>query len=380
MANKQKIKKKDVKKAVKIAKKYPKVIIALAIILVVAFILYCYFNPNFYNKLFNKTNYNQIDSTTIEVSNLVDLEIHIIDVGQGDSILIKIPDGKNVLIDAGDNSNSVKDKLESYFKENNVDTIDYLIATHSDNDHIGGMDRVFEVTEVKKVYRPYVRHENTSSSKYTFTSDFNQGETVHSTANYGEFLNCILDERHSNNLQCEWEFFTKDSDFSNNIVYENTTYTCTFDFLSPIPNLNELDYSDLNNYSPFIMLTYGDFKMLLTGDAETKAEEEFINAYKQNSAYVDCDVLKVGHHGSGTSTTQDFLNLIKPEYAVISCGEGNSYKHPHKEVLDRLVNLTPTCTLYRTDNNGDIVIKVPYNSDFSFNLDKESADNFLPGE
>ena len=176
MTNKQKIKKKDVKKVVKIAKKYPKVIIALAIILVVAFILYCYFNPTFYNKLFNKTNYNQIDSTTTEVSNLVDLEIHIIDVGQGDSILIKIPDGKNVLIDAGDNSNSVKDKLESYFKENNIDTIDYLIATHSDNDHIGGMDRVFEVTEVKKVYRPYVRYENTSSSKYTFTSDFNQGK------------------------------------------------------------------------------------------------------------------------------------------------------------------------------------------------------------
>lgn len=333
--------------------KNPKILIAVVVIAIVAFIVYCYLNPEFYNSLFGKTDLSYSNHSSVELNQLNDLEVHIIDVGQGDAILIKMPSGKNVLIDSGDTDKEVKEKLQSYFNDKNIKTIDYLIATHPDADHIGSMDRVFEITKVKKVFRPYVKYVSTSNNKYNFTSDFNQGISTHSTATYANFLNMFKDVS-------DWEFFTKDSDIISDVIFNDKTYSCILDFLSPL-SLTSLSYKNINDFSPYIMLTYGNFKMLFTGDAEKNAEKEFINEYKNNQSYVDCDILKVAHHGSGTSSTDNFLSLVKPETAVISCGVGNKYNHPHREALNNLVESNSSINVYRTDTNGDIVITIKYN-------------------
>ena len=339
------VKKRQVKKAVKFAKKNPKIFVAIVIILVVAFVLYCYFNPDFYNRLFNQNITPPKDNEVTTVTRLNELEIHIIDVGQGDAILIKAPDGKNIMIDAADNGKETI--LKKYLESQNVSTIDYFIVTHTDADHIGSAEAVFETTNVKKVFRPYIKHVNKTSKVFTFNNEFNQGAIEHGTDTYGNFLK---------NIACEWEFFTSDSDFSNSAKYNDVEYKYIFDFLTPTTSLTEIKHKKVNNYSPIVMLEYCGFKMIFTGDAEEDVEEEFCSKYLNHKDYVDCDVLKVGHHGSNTSSTQDFLDLIKPEFSVISSNsnDSNKYNHPDKETLYKLKNTT----LYRTDNNGNIVIKI----------------------
>lgn len=366
------VKKKQVKKAVKFAKKNPKIIVALAIILVVVFIVYCYLNPDFYNRLFNQNIKPPMDDEVTTVSVLNDLEIHIIDVGQGDAILIKAPDGKNIMIDSAENYKETL--LKNYLKEQNVSIIDYFIATHSDSDHIGSAEAVFDNTIVKKVFRPYVKHVNNSTTKFTFTNEFNLGAITHDSKTYGEFLDKILNEKYGNNIACEWEFFTSDSDFANSAKYNDVEYKYTFDFLTPTTSLSEIKYKDVNDFSPIVMLEYCGFKMMFTGDAGKATEEEFCTKYNNYKDYVDCDVLKVGHHGSAvTSSSENFLNLIKPEYAVISCGKGNKHGHPHKETLNKLS--TSESAVYRTDNNGNIIIKVASNGKFNITYQKGTLIN-----
>ncbi len=364
------VKKRQVKKAVKFAKKYPKIFVAIAVVLVVAFVLYCYFNPDFYNRLFNQNIKPPMDNEVTTVTTLNDLEIHIIDVGQGDAILIKAPDGKTIMFDAAKDGKKYEEPIYNYFQAHNVTTINYFIATHPDADHIGSADYVFEITNVKKVFRPYIKHKNTSSTNYSFTNEFNQGNIEHATGVYGKFLQCILDEKYGNNIACEWEFFTDDSDFANSAKFNDVEYTYTFDFLTPTTSLSSIKYSDVNNYSPIVMLEYCGFKMIFTGDAHTQVEEEFYLKYN-NQTYVDCDVLKVGHHGSNTSTSENFLNLIKPEKAVISANyQGNTYNHPHQSTLYKLRDLG--CAVFRTDTNGNILIKV--NKDGEYTITCENND------
>ncbi|MBQ9782155.1 MAG: hypothetical protein IJW26_03125, partial [Clostridia bacterium] len=150
--------------------------------------------------------------------------------------------------------------------------------------------------------------------------------------------------------------------------YNDKEYKYTFDFLTPTKSLTEIDEDNNNNYSPIVMLEYCGFKMIFTGDAEVKVENEFVNKYKTQTSYVDCDVLKVGHHGSDTSSSTTFLDLIKPERAVISCGTGNTYGHPHQVTLNNL--LSRNCNVYRTDTNGHIVIKVNKDGEPSVTYEK----------
>ena len=120
-------------------------------------------------------------------------------------------------------------------------------------------------------------------------------------------------------------------------------------------DVDDIEYSDANDYSPIMLLTYGETKLLLTGDAETEMEQEFLTHYTSN---MDVDILKVGHHGSETSTSQALLDLVNPEYAVIQCGNNKTYQHPRQATLDRLS--AEDITVYRTDNNGTIVLTIEY--------------------
>jgi competence protein ComEC len=237
------------------------------------------------------------------------LLVHYIDVGQGDAILIQV-NNKNLLIDAGPSAAS--EKLLKYLKKSGVRRIDYLLATHPHEDHIGGIPAVLRKYKTKHFYAPKV----TSSTK--------------------AFENMVSSLR-SKNLKIN---------IAKSGVELNMGKNITCEIISPIKS----NYEELNHYSAVLLLSYGSKKFLFMGDAEKQNEIELA----RSNYDLQADVLKIGHHGSSSSTTIEFLELISPVYCIISCGRRNDYGHPHKEVLSTLQN--QNITVYRTDYDKDIVL------------------------
>ena len=371
-------------------KKFKRIISTVIVLIIIAIALACYLYPPFYEfllGLFDKEKEPEYrvegDTTYITSGEMPDLKVHFVDVGQADCILIELPDGKNVIIDSGVNE---YDDLKDYIEDNtSIDSFDYAIATHADSDHIGNFDKVLQDYEVKKIYRPYVLY---TGELYNFSSSFNKGASDYKQASkaYGDFLNCVLNETYTENGEeksATWEFFTHESDFAGKIAYEDDIYEYYFDFLTPrVDSISDVNYKNANDYSPIIKFTYQGVDILFTGDAEGgdegDAEDDFVAYYKDLGDYnLDVEILKVGHHGSRTSTTQELLDLVKPEYAVIQCGEGNSYKHPHQETLDRLFDLE--CVLYRNDLHGDVVLNINKNGLFTFTSQKQASNGLFVG-
>lgn len=254
----------------------------------------------------NDSSPEQVDNTDKEVSKL---KVHFIDVGQGDSVLIE-SDNKYMLIDAGERNKSkvVIDYLENI----GVKKLDYLIATHPHSDHIGGLADVIGYFDIGKVIMP---------------------DVVHTTKTFEDLLDAISEK----NLK-----ITK-------AVVGNVYNIGDASFVIIAPNKNS--YDNLNNYSVGIKLQNGANSFLFTGDAEVKSENEML----QNGINLDADVLKLGHHGSSTSNSHNFLDAVTPDIAIISVGEGNSYGHPHAEVLQTLNDRN--IKLYRTDKQGTIILE-----------------------
>lgn len=239
-----------------------------------------------------------------------EVQFHFIDVGQGDAALIRTAKG-DILIDAG--TNSSEDELKAYLDSLGIKDIEYAVFTHPHEDHIGGADMILNTYNVKCVVLP----DATSTSK-----------------TFERMMDAIEAEK------CEVMEATPDKTFK---VGE---LTCTI--LAPIST----SYTETNNYSVVIRADYGDTSVLFTGDAEVDAEEEMLERYRFKGL-LDCDLLKVGHHGSDTSSSQAFLDAVTPVYAVISCGEGNSYGHPIQEILARYEAMK--AEIHRTDKEGSIV-------------------------
>lgn len=245
-------------------------------------------------------------STTTSNENL--LLVHYIDVGQADSILVQV-NNKNILIDAGNRDDG--GKIVSYLKNHGVTSLDYAIATHPHEDHIGGMSEVIKKVPIKNFYAP---------KKTTTTKTFENMITVLknkkiTTAKTGVKLD----------------------------LGKNTTA----EFLAPVND----SYEDINNYSAVLKLTYGDNKFLFMGDAEKLSEAEIL----KNNHDISANVLKMGHHGSSTSSSKEFLDRVSPNIVVISVGKGNDYGHPHKEILTEIKKRG--FTIYRTDIDGNIVLQ-----------------------
>lgn len=234
------------------------------------------------------------------------LDVHFIDVGQGDSILAE-SDGHYMLIDAGENDQA--GTVISYLKAEGVTKLDYVIGTHPHSDHIGGLDKVIDTFPVDKVFLPPVEH-----TTKTFED--------------------VLDSIASRGLKITKPKPGDSYDLGN----------ASFTILSPVKDYG----NDLNNWSVGIRLTYGDNSFVMCGDAENQAEEDILNS----GAVLKADVLKAGHHGSSTSTSNAFLKKVSPSWVVIQCGKGNSYGHPHKETMEKLKKAG--CQILRTDEEGTI--------------------------
>ncbi len=250
----------------------------------------------------NKTAQEDTEDSNLSVQS-GDLTIYFFDVGQADSTLL-IDDDEVLLIDAGNNNDG--ELLVKQLKSLDIDKIDYLIGTHAHEDHIGGIDNVINNFEVEKFLMPFSDYDSATYRSVIEAADKNK--ISKDTPNIGDFF-------YIGDAKCE--------------------------VMSVDPQSQDANLSSI-----VIEVTYGKNKFLFMADAEIENEEIRL--------WNDVDVLKVGHHGSSTSTSEDFLMQTKPETAIISVGKDNSYGHPHTEIIEILEDYN--VTTYRTDEDGTIKI------------------------
>lgn len=240
------------------------------------------------------------------------LKVHFLDVGQADSIVIQTPEGQTLLVDGGNKNDS--DFIKDYLQELGVKELETVIATHPHEDHIGGLQSIMESFPVRNFYMPQV---------------------IHTTKTFEDMLTSV-----------------EKSGAKKIVARVGRNISTSEEYLSMIflaPNSNK--YEELNNYSAVLKVSYKDISFLLTGDAEEFSEKEMLD----NNRSVRATVLKVGHHGSRTSSSLDFLRAVKPAYAVISCGKDNVYGYPHPKSIENLNNLN--IGILRTDILGTLVLE-----------------------
>lgn len=234
------------------------------------------------------------------------LNVYFIDVGQADSILLENK-GHYMLIDAGNNEDG--SKLVNYFNEQDIKEFDYVVGTHAHEDHIGGMDDIIKNFKIDNFYMP---------------------DAITTTKTFEDVLDALEET---------------------NVIFQTPKVNQTFNLQdTTITTLSvTADEKNLNDTSIVLKVKHGTNTFLFMGDASTKIEKNLLNKD------IKSDVLKVGHHGSRYSTSLEFLKKVSPEYAVISVGENNTYKHPHEEILKRLEE--QNIQIYRTDKQGTILAK-----------------------
>ena len=241
-----------------------------------------------------------------------DLEIIFLNVGQGDAILIKTPDDQQILVDGGPDKrviNELSNNMPFYDHD-----LDLVILTHPHADHVAGLVEVLKRYEVKKVMHTGV---------------------LHTAPDYLAFLEIIKEK----NIENEIVKAKKDVMMGSDVKLE---------FLYPFHDLSGTRPDNLNNTSIVFRLVYKDFKTILTGDAEIEVEKEIIKA----GFNLESQVLKAGHHGSNTASSDDFLDLLKPETAIIQCGLDNDFGHPHLRTLKKF--RLRDMEVYRNDISGQI--------------------------
>ena len=260
-------------------------------------------NQDKIKNLFNQNN-NQNQNDYINTNNDL-LKVHYLDVGQGDSIFIELPNNETMLIDAAESYQS--ENIINYLKNLNYKKIDYVIGTHPNTDHIGGLKDIINTFEIGKIYMPKV---------------------VSTTKTYESLLMAIKDKNLKiNTAKAGTSIIDTDALKINILAPTNSTYT------------------ELNNYSVVTKITYGTTKFLFMGDAEKLSENEI----KEN---VTADVIKIGHHGSNTSSSIDFIKKVNAKYGIISVGLKNKYNLPKEETI---TNWEKSGTkIYLTSTNGTI--------------------------
>ena len=292
----------------------------LLLFILLVFVISFFFNKDLYNSLKDtivgeikssvtklKDEINKNDNSK-KVSNIKlnkEFMILYLDVGQADSILIKSKD-EYMLIDAGNNKDGRK--LTTFLSDLDIKEFKYVVGTHAHEDHIGGMDDIIKNFKIKNFYMP---------------------DAVTTTETFNDVLSALE---------------------SKNIKFQTPSIGQKLKLGDAVINILSVksEAEDLNDTSIVLKVTYKDTSYLFTGDATSEVEKEILNKD------IESDVLKVGHHGSKYSNSAQFLNKVKPKYAIISCGKNNDYGHPHSVVVDKLKKLK--ATIYRTDKLGTIVL------------------------
>lgn len=241
-------------------------------------------------------------------------EVHFIDVGQADSALIEC-DGETMMIDGGNVADS--NVVAAYLKKEDVTELNYVVCSHAHEDHVGGLSGALSVTKADNIYAPKTEANTKAYKNFKKKAEEQNVEIKH--PNVGDKIQLG---------------------------------SSTVEFLGPVDENGK----DLNSTSIVLKIIYGNTSFLFTGDAESDEEEEILNS----GADLKSTVLKVGHHGSRTSTSYPFLREVMPQYAVISVEKGNSYGHPNEETLSKLSDAG--VEVYRTDESGDIVMTSDGNS------------------
>ena len=260
-------------------------------------------NQDKIKNLFNQNN-NQNQNDYINTNNDL-LKVHYLDVGQGDSIFVELPNNETMLIDAAESYQS--ENIINYLKNLNYQKIDYVIGTHPHTDHIGGLKNIINTFEIGKIYMPKV---------------------VSTTKTYESLLMAI-----------------KDKNLKINTAKAGTSIIDTDALKINILAPNNSIYTELNNYSVVTKITYGTTKFLFMGDSEKLIENEI----KEN---VTADVIKIGHHGSNTSSSIDFIKKVNAKYGIISVGLNNKYNLPKEETITNWEN--SGTKIYLTSTNGTI--------------------------
>lgn len=329
-----------------------------------------------------KTEYDGTTAGDIRKKSVAgDLNVHFVDVGQGDACIVELPDGKKMIIDGGEKD--AKDALLGYIDENITDKdgnkityFDYAILTHTDSDHCGSLDDVLNKYPAKNFYRPNVKcnyKDYVDPDASLLTSDC----VSKGTAAYKDVIAAA--SKGKNKFGDEYKVYINSFELDPIVPDAKPGADGYYSLSFYGPNSNS--YKDWNNYSPIMILEYEGIKIALTGDCEKEGEAEFAEKAKARegkfSVFDDnysVDVIKAGHHGSRTSTGEAFVEAVTTAESrpntliVISCGLNNKYKHPHTEKLEQFKkDGFQDKNILRTDRNGTIVLSVRYNeatSDF----------------
>lgn len=243
------------------------------------------------------------------------LQIHMLDIGQGDSLLIITPEKKSILIDAG--LVKAAPKVIEALEKNNIESIDLVVASHPHADHIGGMPKVLDAVPAKK---------------------FLDSGQEHPTATYEKLLTKVQEKIGKLTVARAGQKFELDSGIKIEVLGPSE------------PLLEKVSGSVENANSVILMLSYGSFRMLFTGDSEDETEERLL----EKGYNLKAQVLKVAHHGSQYASSEDFLKKVNPETAIISCGEDNNYGHPSQPTLEKFKS--GKVKVYRTDLQGEITV------------------------
>ena len=385
---------KTAKKVIKTASKLPVPVLVGIILVVIVIGVIVYLNKDkIKQKLAPKTTVRPTISREV-YGGEGDLIVHYMNVGQGDGILIELPDGDEMLIDLGCKGVTVnyesvlKPYIQSYVEDN---TIEHLVLTHTDEDHVSYLDNVIEDFQVNNVYMPYIlANPGTGSDQKEKAQNkinaldqekvnmFKDPDTIDTIVYANFFINALSEPNCNIHINMDDDNYT----INNKIVGEGNSYLVSFicptkDFYQ---NTNLGDAHAKNAVSPVIIIEYNTRALVFTGDCnaywsgstlKTTEGNEWFMVQRIKTLYgdsgIDCDVLKVAHHGAEEASSNEFLDVVSCEYAVISCGTGNTYNHPRQEALNRMQS--HNMTVYRTDLNGNIVCTVNSNGELIFNMD-----------
>ena len=267
-----------------------------------------------------------------------EMRVHFLDVGQGDCSIVELPDGKVMLIDggAGDESATI---LMRYLNALKIDVIDYLLITHTDSDHCGGLQKVVRYKQVKRAFLPLTSATSNQAYAAVYTEIMEQG--------------------------CQWQYSARSVNLSSD---GENPYTLRF--LYPYTLQTEI-FESINASSAVVWLDYRGASVLFTGDAPRATEEILMRDHRlklldESINLKETELLKVAHHGSADATGADFLEYLGVKQAVISCGKDNIYGHPTEQVLSALSS--QNVEVYRTDELGSLIWTVSSTGKYAFNV------------